>query len=142
MSNERGQLEGVVLKLMARPPGRPWAGPQTPLRLSYTQAMPPPLSVLAPARVQDDMDDAPARPSASQLGAKQLTDELERRGLRATGFSGEDAQRLQVALDAEYDAEQAARALARAQREAQRRKDEEAARLARCVKAWSCTTAG
>ena len=99
--------------------------PRTPTRPRAGAA--PPTAAAAPG--DDDPD--PLRPCALALNAKLLSDELERRGLRVTGFSGEDAQRLQVELDAEYDAEQALRVEARAARVELRRAEEAATQRAR-----------
>ena len=71
------------------------------------------------------------RTLALHLGPRQLSDELERRGLRASGFGGEDSRRLQQELDLEYAAEQAARAELRAAHEERCRIDAEEAQRAR-----------
>jgi len=68
---------------------------------------------------------------ASSLSAKQLCEELERRGLRPSGFLFEDATTLQRIFDAEFskeraEREQAAEAAAAAAQaaEAERRRQE------------------
>ena len=48
-------------------------------------------------------------PSASQMPGRRLIDELEKRGLKASGFPDDDARRLQVLLDAEWEATKAER---------------------------------
>jgi hypothetical protein len=75
------------------------------------------------------MELAPA--DASRLSAKNIEVELERRGLRATGFLGEDAAALQKVFNAEFAEEQLERhaaALAERQREVE---EEEARRRQR-----------
>jgi hypothetical protein len=67
-----------------------------------------------------DLDFTPRRPDASRLGPKQLADELEARGARATGFTADDVTALQALLDAEYAAEMATLEAARAARDAAR----------------------
>lgn len=52
--------------------------------------------------MEDDADFKP--PDASQLSAKQMIEELERRGLKPTGFPADDARLLQKAFDAEFEA--------------------------------------
>jgi len=48
-------------------------------------------------------------PSASQMPGRRLIEELEKRGLKASGFPDDDARRLQVLLDAEWEATKAER---------------------------------
>lgn len=67
------------------------------------------------------------RPIAASLSAKQLQDELDRRGLRPTGFTTQDARLLQGYLDAEYDAEVDSHRLRKAEIDANRKRDRELA---------------
>jgi hypothetical protein len=46
---------------------------------------------------------------ASSLATRQLADELEKRGMKVSGFPDDDARRLQVLLDAEWEATKAER---------------------------------
>jgi hypothetical protein len=48
--------------------------------------------------------DLGSAPSASQMPGRRLIEELEKRGLKASGFPDDDARRLQVLLDAEWEA--------------------------------------
>lgn len=48
-------------------------------------------------------------PSASQMPGRRLIEELEKRGLKASGFPDDDARRLQVLLDQEWEATKAER---------------------------------
>ena len=45
-------------------------------------------------------------PSASQMPGRRLIEELEKRGLKASGFPDDDARRLQVLLEAGADINQ------------------------------------
>lgn len=47
---------------------------------------------------------------ASSLATRQLAEELEKRGMKSTGFPDDDARRLQVAFDAEYERDKAVNA--------------------------------
>ena len=88
--------------------------------------------------VEDDLDFEMTRPEASQLGPKQLCDELERRGIRPTGFTEDDVKLLQRFLDEEYEAEQADLLERRKTRDALRKKDEQDEQEQRLV----CNVAG
>lgn len=68
---------------------------------------------------------------AGQLSAKQLIEELERRGLKPTGFPADDCRLLQKAFDTEFEAEKSERLRAHAEAAAKRKALEEAQRLQR-----------
>ena len=44
---------------------------------------------------------------AMSLATRQLAEELEKRGMKSTGFPDDDARRLQVAFDAEFERDKA-----------------------------------
>ncbi len=70
---------------------------------------------------------------AAALSSKQLADELERRGLKVSGFADDDIKTLQKAYNAEFERDRAERQKQRMELMAKRRAEEERMRLQRCV---------
>lgn len=79
----------------------------------------------------EDLDGDIRAPQASELSAKQLVEELERRGIKPTGFPEDDIKKLQRALDDEFDAEKEERVRARKDALEKKRQEEEALLLQR-----------
>lgn len=79
----------------------------------------------------EDLDGDMQPPQASELSAKQLVEELERRGLKPTGFPEDDIKKLQKALNEEFESEKEERMRQRREALEKRRQEEEALRLQR-----------
>lgn len=77
-------------------------------------------------------DDEELRPQdASILSSKQLQEELEKRGLKISGFADDDVKLLQKAFNAEFERDRAEKMKQREERLAKRRAEEERQRLIR-----------
>lgn len=77
-------------------------------------------------------DDEELRPQdASVLSSKQLQEELEKRGLKISGFADDDVKLLQKAFNAEFERDRAEKMKQREERLAKRRAEEERQRLIR-----------
>lgn len=81
-----------------------------------------------------DMEE-PMPLDASQMSTKHVADELEKRGLKASGFASEDISVLQKALNAEFERDREARMKRYAELQAARRAEEERLRLVRLMEA-------
>jgi hypothetical protein len=77
-------------------------------------------------------DDEELRPQdASILSSKQLQEELEKRGLKISGFADDDVKLLQKAFNSEFERDRAQKMKEREERLAKRRAEEERQRLIR-----------
>ena len=78
---------------------------------------------------------------ASSLATRQLAEELEKRGMRSTGFPDDDARRLQVAFDAEWERDKEVNAVNQAKTMAAKRLQARALHALRFVEAQAADEA-
>ncbi len=70
-------------------------------------------------------------PQAAELSARQIVEEMERRGLKPTGFVEDDTKKLQVVLDLEFETDKAEIMRERRAIAERKRAEEDALRLQR-----------